>query len=43
MTEVYHPCQNLADLLTIQEYKGKLEGLKIAYVGTGDATPRTPP
>ena len=35
MTEAYHPCQNLADLLTIQEYKGKLEGLKIAYVGDG--------
>jgi len=34
MTEVYHPCQNLADLLTIQE-KGALEGLKIAYVGDG--------
>jgi len=35
MTEEYHPCQNLADLLTIQEYKGELEGLKIAYVGDG--------
>ena len=35
MTEVYHPCQNLADLLTIKEKKGKLEGLKIAYVGDG--------
>ena len=35
MTEVFHPCQNLADLLTIQEYKGKLEKLKIAYVGDG--------
>jgi len=35
MTEVYHPCQNLADLLTIMEYKGKFEGLKIAYVGDG--------
>ncbi|MBQ04658.1 ornithine carbamoyltransferase [Candidatus Bathyarchaeota archaeon] len=35
MTETYHPCQNLADLLTIQEYKGKLAGLKIAYVGDG--------
>jgi ornithine carbamoyltransferase len=35
MTEVYHPCQNLADLLTIQEKKGELEGLKIAYVGDG--------
>ena len=35
MTERYHPCQNLADLLTIQEKKWKLEGLKIAYVGDG--------
>jgi len=30
MTEVYHPCQNLADLLTIKEKKGGLEELKIA-------------
>jgi ornithine carbamoyltransferase len=35
MTEKYHPCQNLADLLTIKEKKGKLKGLKIAYVGDG--------
>jgi len=35
MTEVYHPCQNLADLLTIKEKKGGTEGLKIAYVGDG--------
>jgi len=35
MTEVYHPCQNLADLLTIKEKKGGLEELKIAYVGDG--------
>ena len=35
MTEKYHPCQNLADLLTIREKKGGLEGLKIAYVGDG--------
>ena len=35
MTEIYHPCQNLADLLTIKEKKGVLEGLKIAYVGDG--------
>jgi ornithine carbamoyltransferase len=35
MTEVYHPCQNLADLLTIKEHKGNLEELKIAYVGDG--------
>ena len=35
MTEEYHPCQNLADLLTIEEHKGKLEGLNITYVGDG--------
>jgi ornithine carbamoyltransferase len=35
MTEAYHPCQNLADLLTIKEKKGVLEGLKIVYVGDG--------
>ncbi len=35
MTEKYHPCQNMADLLTIQEKKGGLPGLKIAYVGDG--------
>lgn len=33
MTTMYHPCQNLADLLTIKEKKKELEGLKIAYVG----------
>ena len=35
MTEEYHPCQNLADLLTVKEYKGKLKGLNITYVGDG--------
>ncbi|MGD0805564.1 MAG: ornithine carbamoyltransferase [Candidatus Bathyarchaeia archaeon] len=35
MTEQYHPCQNLADLLTIEEHKGKLEGLNVTYVGDG--------
>jgi ornithine carbamoyltransferase len=35
MTEEYHPCQNLADLLTIREHKGKLMGLNITYVGDG--------
>jgi ornithine carbamoyltransferase len=35
MTEEYHPCQNLADLLTIKEHKGKLKGLNITYVGDG--------
>lgn len=35
MTNMYHPCQTLADLLTIHEKKGRLEGLNLAYVGDG--------
>ncbi|MEN9970649.1 MAG: hypothetical protein RLZZ229_857 [Actinomycetota bacterium] len=33
LSDDYHPCQILADLLTITEHKGQLAGLKIAYVG----------
>ncbi len=33
LSDMYHPCQILADLMTIQEHKGKLAGLKLAYVG----------
>lgn len=33
LSDDYHPCQLLADLLTIKEHKGRLAGLKIAYVG----------
>lgn len=36
LTDLYHPCQVLADLMTIQEYKGELEGLKLAFVGDGN-------
>jgi ornithine carbamoyltransferase len=36
LTDMYHPCQALADLLTIHEKKGKLEGLKLAYIGDGN-------
>jgi ornithine carbamoyltransferase len=31
-----HPCQIITDLLTIQEHKGTLKGLKLAYVGDGN-------
>jgi ornithine carbamoyltransferase len=31
--EKYHPCQALADLMTIKEKKGKLKGLKLVYIG----------
>jgi len=31
-----HPCQVIADLMTIKEKKGKLEGLKLVYFGDGD-------
>jgi len=36
LTDLSHPCQALSDLLTIQEKKGKLKGIKIAYVGDGN-------
>lgn len=36
LTDDYHPCQVLADLLTIEERSGRLAGLKVAYVGDGN-------
>ena len=36
LTDIFHPCQALADLETIAENKGELKGLKIAYVGDGN-------
>ena len=36
LTDYAHPCQVLADLMTIREYKGGLEGLKVAYIGDGN-------
>lgn len=35
LTDDYHPCQILADLMTIREYKGKLEGLNLCFIGDG--------
>ncbi|MDR2558351.1 MAG: ornithine carbamoyltransferase [Oscillospiraceae bacterium] len=35
LTDASHPCQVLADLMTIREYKNKLEGLKLAFIGDG--------
>lgn len=35
LTDGHHPCQGLADLLTIQETFGSFEGLKFAYTGDG--------
>jgi ornithine carbamoyltransferase len=31
--EKYHPCQAIADLMTVKEKKGKLDGLKLVYIG----------
>ncbi|TDY46715.1 ornithine carbamoyltransferase [Alicyclobacillus sacchari] len=36
LTDEFHPCQLLADALTILEHKGRLEGITVAYVGDGN-------
>ncbi|HXG51191.1 MAG TPA: ornithine carbamoyltransferase [candidate division Zixibacteria bacterium] len=36
LTDLYHPCQVLADCLTLLEHKGSLDKLKIAFVGDGN-------
>lgn len=37
LSDEFHPCQLLADLLTIREHKGKLAGLTVAFVGDGSS------
>jgi ornithine carbamoyltransferase len=41
LTAGHHPCQALADLMTLHETFGRLEGLKVAYVGDGNNVARS--
>ena len=36
LTDFCHPCQVLADLMTVREHKGHLDGLKMTYIGDGN-------
>ena len=36
LTDFCHPCQVLADLMTVREYKGRLQGLKLCFIGDGN-------
>lgn len=36
LSDLHHPCQALADLMTVYEKKGKLKGLRLAFIGDGN-------
>ncbi|MGI0090605.1 MAG: ornithine carbamoyltransferase [Nitrososphaerales archaeon] len=36
LSDKYHPCQSLADAMTMRQYKRKLKGIKIAWIGDGN-------
>jgi ornithine carbamoyltransferase len=36
LSDIHHPCQALADLMTIMEKKGRLKGVRLAYIGDGN-------
>ncbi len=36
LTDTYHPCQVLGDLMTVLEHKGRIEGLRVAFLGDGN-------
>jgi ornithine carbamoyltransferase len=36
LSDLHHPCQALGDLMTILEKKGRLQGIKLAYIGDGN-------
>ncbi|MDR1002581.1 MAG: ornithine carbamoyltransferase [Oscillospiraceae bacterium] len=36
LTDFSHPCQVLADLMTIREFKGRLDGLRVGFIGDGN-------
>jgi ornithine carbamoyltransferase len=41
LTDWSHPCQAMADVLTIKEHLGRLEGVKVAYIGDGNNVARS--
>ena len=41
LTDFSHPCQAMADVLTIQEHCGKIEGVRIAFIGDGNNVARS--